>query len=178
MPYHDLSSVYGAPRRQKRARKAPGGRRRRRDPRKLIVGVVACSSKKNDPAVVGKRRLQARDLYGASDLFRKASSYADAVTDEWVILSAKYGLVTPDRLLPYYNQALPRSGNKAWAAKVRRSLEDRYDLDRTRFLVLAPSHYRKYLFTGSDLDYEAPMKGLGIGQQLGWLKTRLEALHG
>ena len=56
------------------------------------IALVACVSRKTP------RPLPAQDLY-VSDWFRKASAYARRVADEWYILSAKHGLVSPDTVI-------------------------------------------------------------------------------
>ncbi|MBT2549736.1 hypothetical protein J7I85_15680 [Arthrobacter sp. ISL-65] len=56
------------------------------------VGLVACASQKL------QRPAPARDIY-VSQLFRKASAYAEKTWDRWYVLSAKHGLVRPDTVL-------------------------------------------------------------------------------
>ena len=56
------------------------------------IALVACVSRKTPGP------LPAQDLY-VSDWFRKASAYARRVADEWYILSAKHGLVSPDTVI-------------------------------------------------------------------------------
>jgi hypothetical protein len=65
----------------------------------LTVGLVGCAARKlQGPA-------PARELY-VSQLFRKASAYAEATCDRWYILSAKHGLVHPDTVLEPYDVRL------------------------------------------------------------------------
>ena len=52
------------------------------------IALVACVKTKAETP------RPARDLY-VSDLFRKASAYAEKTADAWYILSAKYGHVRP-----------------------------------------------------------------------------------
>ncbi len=60
-----------------------------------IISVVQCVSKKRDTPQ------RARNLY-TSPLFVNAAAYAEKISDEWYIISAKYGLVKPsDWLEPY-----------------------------------------------------------------------------
>jgi len=49
----------------------------------------------------------AKDLY-TGPLFRAARAYAEAHADAWYVLSAKYGLVHPDRVIEPYNVYLPK----------------------------------------------------------------------
>ena len=67
----------------------------------LQLGLVACSRTK------ANRPVPARELY-ASPLFRAASAYAERKygSGRWLILSARYGLVDPDRILSPYDLSL------------------------------------------------------------------------
>lgn len=151
----------------------PPAPRRKPSSRRKTVVVVACSSQKI-PLSRGER-VPAAELYSASDLFRKAAAYAEQHGDEWVILSAKHGLVFPDQLLGDYNVRLRRGGDQAWAAIVSAQLRQHYDPATTKFVVLAGADYRAHLFEpGSEFHYTAPLKGKGIGQQKAWLKERIE----
>jgi hypothetical protein len=134
----------------------------------VTVGLVACAGQKlQHPA-------PARELY-VSQLFRKASAYAEASCDRWYILSAKHGLLDPDDVLEPYDLRLGTPAAppvREWAAKVRGQLEaELAGLDVT-LIVLAGEQYRTAL-QGSPWPYEVPMKGLGIGRQLGWLTAQL-----
>lgn len=60
-----------------------------------------------------------------------------------------------------------------WGDMVKAQLEvELAGLENVKLLVLAGEQYR-YAVHGSRWEHEAPMKGLGIGQQLGWLTARL-----
>lgn len=63
------------------------------------VGLVGCASQKL------RRAAPARELY-VSQLFKKASAYAEKTCDRWYILSAKHGLVHPDEVLEPYDVKL------------------------------------------------------------------------
>ena len=68
--------------------------------------------------------MAARDLY-TSTWFDKASAYARQVADEWYILSAKYGLVSPGTVIAPYEQTLtkmPAAERQAWAGRVLKNL--------------------------------------------------------
>lgn len=66
------------------------------------TGIVGCASAKLF------RPAPARELY-TSQLFPKASFYAEATCERWYILSAKHGLVHPDTVLELYDVKLGRS---------------------------------------------------------------------
>lgn len=133
------------------------------------IGLVGCAATKL------KRPAPARELY-TSQLFRKASAYAEANSDRWYVLSAMHGLVDPDTILDPYNFSLgAKNGPFVWdwakmiAQQVERELAADSDVE---LLVLAGEQYRLFLhFT--DLPARVPMEGMGIGQQLGFLTKEI-----
>lgn len=139
----------------------------------IRVGLVGCASQKL------QRPAPARDLY-VSQLFRKASAYAQATCDRWYVLSAKHGLVHPDTVIEPYDMRLGTNHTTsppihAWAAGVRGQLDvELAGLEDATLVVLAGEQYRTIL-RDSRWPSEVPMKGLGIGQQLGWLTAQLKA---
>ncbi len=52
---------------------------------------------------------EAKDLY-VSDLFRKARRYVEAKNCPWFILSAEYGLVSPEQVIAPYEKTLNHMG--------------------------------------------------------------------
>lgn len=122
--------------------------------------LVACSAAKlEQPA-------PARDLYTGA-LFRKARAWAEAHGDEWLILSAAWGVVSPDRVLEPYNRRLPsaRAARQSWARSVANQLYQHRD---RQMVALAGADYLAW--SGPDFPHlERPLAGLGIGQQLHWL---------
>jgi hypothetical protein len=133
--------------------------------------LVACASQKLQcPA-------PARELY-VSQLFKKASAYAELNCDRWFVLSAKHGLVHPDAVLEPYDLRL---GSQMcppvteWAEGVRKQLREELNgIEDLTLVALAGEQYRTVL-RDIPWPYEIPMKGLGIGQQLGWLTRKLAA---
>lgn len=139
------------------------------------IALVGCAAAKLS------RPAPARDLY-VSQLFKKAAAYAEANSDRWYVLSAKYGLVASDKVIEPYDAKL---GTKTgppiwdWASMVRDQLND--ELWRTgeplaELLVLAGEQYRTFLRL-DNWPRRVPMKGLGIGQQLGYLTRELTVAH-
>lgn len=141
----------------------------------ITVGLVGCASQKL------QRPAPARELY-VSQLFKKASVYAEATCDRWFVLSAKHGLVHPDTVIEPYDMRLGTNDRTsppihAWAAGVRGQLAaELAGLEDVTLVALAGEQYRTVLLN-SVWRYEVPMKGLGIGQQLGWLTAQLRALN-
>ena len=144
---------------------AGGFRARRREPEPRI-GLIACTKAKLT------RPAPARELYSASDLFRKAAAYCDADLDGWFVLSAKYGLVEPDRIIAPYDMTLktmPSSERRLWGMQVAQQLRQ---LGNVAFEVHAGAAYvRPLLEAGVIVD--DPLRGLAIGQRKRWYIERL-----
>ena len=137
------------------------------------IGLVGCAAAKL------RRPAPARDLY-VSQLFKKAAAYAEANTDRWYVLSAKYGLVAADDVIEPYDAKLgTKSGPPIWdwaddvANQLRVAL---VDVESPELLVLAGEQYRTFL-RRCDYPARVPMEGMGIGQQLGYLARGLTAAH-
>ena len=136
------------------------------------VALVACVSKKQPSPQ------PAQDLY-SSDWFRKASAYARRTADKWYILSAKHGLLAPHKVIAPYDETLKRMralARRTWSKRVLRELAMVLQ-PGDRVIILAGKDYREYLLAGiraMGCVVEIPMEGLRIGQQLSWLKRRLE----
>lgn len=140
------------------------------------VGLVGCASTKL------QRSAPARELY-VSQLFKKASAYADLTCDRWYILSANHGLVHPDQVLDPYDVKLGANtrGQEPihnWADRVRTQLAaELAEIPGVTLVALAGAQYQTVL-RPCQWPFEIPMKGLGIGQQLGYLTAELEQLRG
>lgn len=132
---------------------------------------MSCVGKKRE------RKCAARDLY-VSDWFCKARRYAEASGCVWFILSAKYGLLPPDRVVAPYDLTLNTmrvADRRAWAERVVRQLAKEVPV-LTHVVFLAGERYREYLarhFADSGIAVSIPMKGLRIGEQLSWLGQAL-----
>ena len=136
------------------------------------IYLVACVNKKHLVP------MKARDLY-TSPLFAKSVEFAESQADQWFILSAKHGLLDPDRVIEPYDHSLRSMGaaeRRIWAQGVARSLLPR--LNRSdRVVMFAGKLYRENLVSpirehGCNL--EIPMEGLRIGEQLKWLNEQLQ----
>ena len=135
------------------------------------IALVACVSKKRVTS------LPARDLY-ISDWFLKASAYADQISDQWFILSAKYGLLDPEDVIGPYDEALnkmPVKARRSWSKEVLVDLIPRLN-QGDQIVFLAGLKYREYLIDpllARGFHIEIPMEGLRIGEQLRWLSKHL-----
>ncbi len=133
------------------------------------IVLISCASRKLSHCA------KAEDLY-ISDLFRKRLAYTRQLrASAMFILSAEHGLVRPDDQIWPYDVTLnkmSRADLKAWSDIVFGQLQTCTDVENDRFVFLAGDRYRRYLVPrlGS---VEVPMEGLGIGEQLQFLKSRL-----
>lgn len=136
------------------------------------VALIACSATK---ATVE----EAAHHFYRGTLFRKSVRFAEKTCDEWAVLSAKHGLVLPsDRIQPY-NETLYQktpAERAAWTNRVLERIREKWCRTPCTFVFLAGARYRDglvaQLATLPDISVEAPLQGLGIGQQLHFLTPR------
>lgn len=129
-----------------------------------VLTLIGCGSAKQDEPA------PASELY-TSSYFAKKRTWGRAWGDI-VILSAKYGIVQPDREIPPYDQTLKDYSDDeaaAWADDVLADLPHEYDA----YVVLAGSDYVEPIRDGLEaVDGEVyfPFDATsGIGDQIGWL---------
>ena len=133
--------------------------------------LVSCVGKKQ------QRPAPAAELY-TSTWFKLARAYAEQSGHKWFILSAEYFLVPPDQIIHPYDTTLKRkkySARQGWAKRVFNEIKNKAKID-TKIIILAGLPYREFLtdlLTEAGYNIEIPMDGLGIGQQLAWLKSQL-----
>jgi hypothetical protein len=120
-------------------------------------------------------------MYQASDLFRKAYSYAAKNYDFVAILSAKYGLLFPDDKIEPYDLTLSNMNSqqrKEWSEKVFNQMNERLKLKEIdKVFFHTGTKYREYpipLLKDMDITWEVPLEHLGIGKQLRWYKEQLD----
>jgi hypothetical protein len=135
----------------------------------LLVGLVSCTKAKLPEAA------PARELYSKSWNFRQMVKYLEGERecDEWLVLSAKHGLVEPGTVLEPYEETLdgaPKARRDEWGAEVRKALEERYEGRPVKFVLMAGRNYSSCV-EGLEAEVERPMAGLGkgIGPRRKWL---------
>jgi hypothetical protein len=133
------------------------------------VVLISCVSTKLDC------KAKAKDLY-ISPLFTMNYAYAQSLNPDAIyILSAKYGLVDPETEIETYNETLNTKKShelKDWALDVIDQAQGKIDFRNDEVTFLAGENYRKFLLPLCR-NGNVPMKGLGIGKQLGWLKRKI-----
>jgi hypothetical protein len=161
---HSKERARGRPTRHSRAARGNAGALPV-PPTALLLG---CVKTKLDHAA------KARDLY-CSPLWFARRAYAEESGRLWMILSAKHGLVKPDRRLRPYNCALgdqPAAYRHSWGERVVRSLEERFgSLAGATFEVHAGAAYREAIWRplaqrGAGLSVR--FTGLALGEQIRW----------
>lgn len=143
----------------------------------MKIALISCVSKKLELA--DGELVEARKLY-QSPLFRNAYIYAQKLgVDATYILSAKYGLLSPNDKIGWYNETLRDKSSKEckdWAKEIITELRRRgIDLNEDTFYLLAGKKYYQYLLgEGKIQKYVLPYAGLkGIGYILSFLKSNL-----
>jgi cytoplasmic iron level regulating protein YaaA (DUF328/UPF0246 family) len=105
------------------------------------------------------------------------TAYAHSLKPKSIfILSAKYGLLSPDDTIDPYEQTLKnmKAGERRqWAEGVLSELRKRCDLEADQFVFHAGTAYRESLVPHLR-HYQIPMEGLGLGKQLQWLDRQLQ----
>lgn len=134
------------------------------------VVLISCVSKKRS------EKSKAKDLY-TSPLFKYNLRYAQSMhPDKIFILSAEYGLLDLDQEVAPYNKTLNNMSSneiKIWAEEVLLKLKSRIEISKDEVVFLAGERYRKFLIPHI-ARYSVPMKGLGIGKQLHYLKEKMK----
>ena len=104
-------------------------------------------------------------------------TYAKMNAEEWLILSAKHGVLKPDEVVHPYERTLnrlPKLERLAWADKVQRRLLKLLPAGAL-ITVLAGVRYRENLvpfLRNHGFPVSVPMEGLKFGFQLRWLKKQ------
>lgn len=136
--------------------------------RKIIL--ISCASKKKD------NKTSAENLY-ESPLFNNSLKYAKLLNpDRIFILSAFHGLLELNEEIFPYDKTLNEMDMKKrfeWGKKVITELEKKgLDLKKDHFIFLAGKKYRENIIK-SLANYEIPLEGMRIGEQLAFLKKRV-----
>lgn len=149
--------------------------------------LIACSAQKLPNAA------QAKDLY-CSDLFKKARGYVESQGAPWAILSARYHVVEPNRVIEPYDLSLSgmrKVDREDWGRRANNYLRPVY-LSLTSTEIWDPT-FRVCILAGKDYTgallgtvlsssyrdrVDLPLAGMGIGQQKAWLVANTPASVG
>ena len=133
------------------------------------VALVSCGKSKLPHAA------PARDLY-TGQLFRAARAYVESQGWPWWILSAKHGLLHPETIITPYDVTLTtmkHEQRRAWAERVLGQIAQEVPPDST-VAILAGVAYHEFLLhpLQRTRTVQIPMRGMGIGKQVAWLKSQ------
>lgn len=136
------------------------------------LGLVSCGKLKKN------YRCPAREMFAASDLFKKAYEYAIKHYDCVAILSPKHGLLVPDEEVdPDFTWHLMTSGEQdEWARNVLAQLKSKLPMSRISDVFFhSGAVYRNRLtklLEAEGIHCVTPLENLGLGRQRAWyLKT-------
>lgn len=132
--------------------------------------IVSCGKAKVKGSV---QKVRAKDLY-TSTLFLKSRAFAESIGNNWDILSAKYGLLPPWRLVESYEETVKsksREEVEQWKLDTVDQVGRMVELRKVETLVLLGGEdYVRHLNDAfPDISFQ-PLKGLEIGERLRWLK--------
>ena len=130
--------------------------------------LISCTKSKRG------RRCLAREMYDASPLFRKAYAYCTRRGLTVLILSAKYGLITPETEIDPYDETLNTQTSqrlREWAGHVSVAVHQIVPAG-SPIELHAGRNYTKYLDL-SGYSVTNPAGGLQIGRRLQWYSKRL-----
>ena len=135
----------------------------------MKIAIIGCAKQK----LWGRHR--AKDLY-SSVLFGLGWRYAREHFPKVFILSAKHGLVGPDRFIRSYDSTLKdmtRATRRAWAKKAAAQIE-RQTPKGSELYFFCGHAYIEFLpeFLPKRKIY-TPLSGLGLGRRLQWYKKNL-----
>lgn len=137
--------------------------------------LVSCGRRKVSNAV------PAKDLY-CSPQFRMTRQLVESQGWPWFILSAKHGLLDPERMTEPYDKTL-KTMNKVeqeeWAETVMDALHPCLAGVRS-VVIFAGEVYRQHLepeLRRRCIEVHVPMEGLRQGEQLAWLSAQLARLR-
>lgn len=120
-----------------------------------VLIITGCTKRKLGPVA------PAKDLYQGT-IFRKVREYAESMGFDYVIISAKHGLLFPESVIEEYEQVLKSAED---IEAIRPDVEERLGeiLDQyDTIVVIAGSNYRKVLENIAD-DRFVFLKARGIG---------------
>ncbi|OLS15499.1 MAG: hypothetical protein RBG13Loki_0864 [Promethearchaeota archaeon CR_4] len=132
--------------------------------------ILTCSQKK------GLKPAAARDLYQGS-LFKLGRKFAEVQHFDYMIISAKYGLLLPEQVISPYDQ---RISNMSDVRRIRetvlpqlREILPLYE----KIIMIGGSYYRKVLEPIKSAKFEIITDSRGIGGILQQLKRRIASIE-
>lgn len=138
-------------------------------PRKVVC-LIGCGASKES------RPMKAKDLY-IGNLFRAARLYAERRNLTWRILSARYGLLDPERKIEPYNMRLCNGERQRafWANTAAGGLIYEMRSSHLEVICLAGADYADPvcgILESHGIPCSKPLRGMQIGERLAWFKAQ------
>lgn len=129
--------------------------------------LIACSAQKRNET------MEARDLYQGG-MFKLARALAERSGEDYVILSALYGVILPDQVISPYEMSLahmPKAERDAWGRKCAERLDQLFGVQRRKIVLksLMGSRYEKPL-RDAGVRLQCYLPGQPIGMRLKLMK--------
>jgi hypothetical protein len=138
----------------------------------MKIALVSCTKLKEEISC------EAKKLYSKSTLFNKAVSYIEERDyDDWYVISAKYGLLSKEKVIEPYDITLNKMNvteRKKWAESVFKGI---VKINPIKIDFYAGKKYREHLITpliNNGILVNVPLEGKGIGEQLSFYKRHME----
>lgn len=143
-----------------------------------MLVIIPCGQGKIWDKNPGTGAVRAADAYTGSP-FKVNRDYADHFADRWVILSAKYGFIDPDFMIPGpYNVTFKRKTPELVTLKSLQEQAQSMGLARFKRVVgLGGKEYRftvEEVFRGTGVELLFPFAGLPIGKAMAAAKKAID----
>ena len=144
---------------------------------RLLI-VVPCGQRKIWDIDPGRGPTPARDAY-VGPPFKVNRNYAEKFADRWVILSAKYGFIDPNFVIPVpYNVSFKKPSTRPLSAELLRNQVRAKSLGAFQLIIgLGGKEYRhavRNAFAGLPVSVQFPFAGLPIGKAMRATKKAIE----
>lgn len=139
---------------------------------KTVYVLGCCKSKLLDAGDI-----PAKERY-TGEYFKRSMVYGTsrgATEDDFIILSAKYGLIDLNYKIPYYDLTLNDmkvNELKIWSDDVYQKMLELYDIENTHFVFLCGIKYRRFLIPRLP-HTSVPTEGLQYGYSLQWFDSQI-----
>lgn len=150
------------------------------DPMSTLV-IVACGKRKIWDAKPGAGSTKAKDTYIGVP-FRFNRGYAEKFSDRWIILSAKYGFIDPNFIVPanYDVTFKDPTTNRITISELKKQVKEKH-LDRfDKIVVLGGRNYAEVVskaFSDFDVKIIRPLAGMGLGHSVHKVRKAIEDNH-
>jgi len=148
---------------------------------KGLLVIIPCGAGKVWDSDSTRGPCRAKEAYTGSP-FKVNRKYAEKFAEKWVILSAKYGYINPDFVIPGdYNVTFKDQRTQPVSSSVLKEQVRNMNLDRySRVIGLGGVEYRERIkasYLPCDIKVQFPFadRGLGIGQQMNLINRAIES---